>query len=134
MKTKFNCLLIATICYFSVVYGQATKPEMINGTWKLKSLKAQFPANISEKEKAKDQKIIDGDEADFKKYGFTFKGNALDIGKKHFTWMMNEKGTQVTVKKKGKSIIIATLVKVTAHQLIFTRPDEGMIVTFTLSR
>lgn len=134
MKTKINCLLIATICYFSMVYGQVSKTEMINGTWKLKNLKAQFPLNITEKEKQKDQKIIDSDEADFKKYGFTFKGNSLDIGKKHFTWMMNEKGTEVTVKKKGKSIITATLVNLSAHQLVFTRPDEGMVVTYTLYR
>lgn len=80
----------------------------------------------------KDQQIIAGDEADFKKYGFTFKGNSLDIDKKHFTWTMNEKGTQVTVQKKGKSIITATLVDVSEHQLVFTRPDEGMVVTYTL--
>ena len=32
MKTKINCLLIATVCYFSMDYGQSTKPEMINDT------------------------------------------------------------------------------------------------------
>lgn len=134
MKTKINCLLIATICYFSMVYGQVSKTEMINGTWKLKSLKAQFPVNISEKEKAKDEQIIKSDESDFKKYGFNFKGNSLNIGKKHFTWTLNKKETEVTVKKKGKSIITATLVELSEHQLIFTRPDEGMIVTYTLYR
>lgn len=134
MKTKFNLLLLAGLCFITAVSAQTQKSEMLTGSWKVQSLTAKFPPNVTVKQKTKGEKTIADDETEFKKAGFLFTGNKLTVGKKKFTWVMDKDGSQVVVKKGKKVIITAKLLELSAHQLIFTRPDEGMIVTYTLAR
>lgn len=135
MKSKYIMLLIAAIWAVSVANAQSNRSEMITGSWKLKNLKPQFPANALKKEIASDRKIIADDEKDFKKSSFVFtKDRRLLLGEKNFTWKLESDDKTVKVMKDDSLIIVATIVKLSAHQLIFTRPDEGMIVTYTLIR
>ncbi len=134
MKTKFNFLLLAGVCFITAVSAQTRKSEMLAGSWKVQHLTAEFPPNVTIKEKTDGEKSIAEDEAEFKKTGFLFSRNTLIVGKKKFTWVMNKDGKQVVVKKGNKVVITAKVLELSEHQLIFTRPDEGMIVTYTLYR
>ena len=134
MKTKLNLLLLAGICFTTAVSAQTHQADMLTGSWKLKNLTAKFPENLTVKQKTKGEKTIADDEMEFKKTGFVFTRNMLILGKKKFTWVMDKVGTQVVVKKGNKVIITANVLELSAHRLIFTRPDEGMIVTYTLDR
>ena len=69
-----------------------------------------------------------------KKPGLFLPEIHLRWAKKKFTWTMDKNGSRVVVKRGNKVIIIANVLTLTAHQLIFTRPDEGMIVTYTLTK
>jgi len=134
MRIRFNIALVAALFCAGLANAQSNKPEMLVGSWKVESLQPKFPVNITAKEKAKDEKTIADDEAEFKKAGFRFTGTELLVGPKKFTWKMSSSGNKVTVKKNKKTIINATILTLTADRLVFTRPDEGMIVTYTLSK
>lgn len=55
------------------------------------------------------------------------------VEKKTFSWSMNEAGNEVTVKN-GKLEIKAIVIELSEHKLVFSREDEGMVVTTTLTR
>ena len=135
MKTKINILLLAAVSFMTIAAAQSTKSDLLIGTWKLQSLSPEFPLNVTDKEKIKDEKIIADDTEYFKKNSFIFtKYGELTLGKKKFTWVMNATGNKVNVSKGHKVIIVATILKLSDHELIFTRPDEGMIVKYDLKR
>lgn len=133
--SKFNLLLLVSILFTIVATAQTPTPAMLVGAWKLESLKPKFPDNVTAKQKAAGEKVIADDTEEFKKISFVFtKQGGLAVGKKQFTWAMDSDGKTVEVKKKNKVAIVATVLTLTDHKLIFSRPDEGMIVTYTLVR
>jgi len=135
MKTQFNLLFIPAMFFITAAVAQTSKSQLLAGSWKLQSLKAGFPAKITAKEKAKDQKIIADDEKDFKKSGFNFtKTGGLVLGEKKFTWTMSSDGNMVKVMKGNKVVTLAKIVELNPRHLVFIRPDEGMQVTYTLTR
>jgi len=135
MQPKSHLLLLVATFIITAASAQSTKSELLTGLWKLKRLTPEFPAHVTKKEKAKDEKIIAGDEKDFKKTGFKFtKDGRLIVGEKEFTWKMESDEEHVKVMKDGKEIIVATIQQLTPHKLVFVRPDEGMQVTYTLTR
>lgn len=133
--SKFNLLLLVSVFFTIVATAQTPTPAMLVGSWKLESLKPKFPDNVTEKQKAKGEKVIADDTEEFKKVSFVFtKEGGLTVGKKQFTWAMDSDGKTVSVKKNNKVAIVATVLSLTDHKLVFTRPDEGMIVTYILVR
>lgn len=132
MKFKFNLLLAFMILFSVAAYCQSAKSALLIGTWKLESLKPHFPDTFSDKDKSKGEKIIAGDEAEFKKTGFIFSKDMVTVGKKKFGYVMNAEGTEVAVKKNNKTAFKATIIELTSDRLVFTRPDDGMTVTYTL--
>jgi hypothetical protein len=135
MQTKSHLLLLAATFIITAASAQSAKSELLTGSWKVKSLTPEFPAHVTKKEKAKDEKIIAGDQKDFKKTNFKFtKDGRLIVGEKEFTWKMDSDEEHVKVMKDGKEIIVAAIQQLSPHKLVFIRPDKGMQVTYTLTR
>ena len=135
MNAKVTPLVLATFLLFNGTSAQSTKANLLPGAWKVMGLSAAFPDKTSPDQIKKGKKTIADDEKNFKKTTFNFTADGkLTVGKKNFTWVMDADGSHVTVKRKHKAKIVATLEELSEHQLVFTRPDEGMIVTYTLSR
>jgi len=134
MKAKLYLLGLIVAFTVTSAYAQSKKSMLLIGTWTVESMKPAFPASFSDKQKAKGAKIVADDENDFKKTGFVFtKEGKLIVEKKTFYWTINDAGTQVIVKN-DKSEIKATIIELSAHRLVFSRKDEGMIVTSTLTK
>lgn len=134
MKKRIYLLSLIVLFAISATCAQSKKSELLTGTWSVASMKPAFPAGFTKKQDEKGAKTVADDEKDFKKTGFVFtKDGRLMLEKKLFYWSMNEAGTEVIVKN-GKSEIKATVIELSEHKLVFSREDEGMIVTTTLTR
>lgn len=135
MNTKIALVALATFLLISHSDAQSPKANLLPGTWKVMGLIAAFPDNASPDQITKGKKIIADDEKNFKKTTFDFTPDGkLTVGKKKFVWVMDADGSHVTVQRKKKPKIVATILELSDHRLVFTRPDDGMIVTYTLSR
>ena len=135
INSKFKFILLAAIFFMTIAAAQTPTPAMLVGAWKVESLQPKFPDGVTAKQKAKGEKVITEDTEAFTKTGFVFtEDGGLSVSGKQFTWVMDDNGKTVTVKKQKKVVSIASILELTDHKLVFSRPDEGMIVTYTLVR
>jgi hypothetical protein len=131
---KILFILIAVIT-LKVTHAQ-TSSTALAGAWKFQDLKAEYPQNMQGKKLADAQKDVQGDIKKFKKnfpFIFTEDGH-FTIGTHHGTWVMGEDGKTVTYTNEKKQKGTATILQLTEHQLIFSRVDDDITQTFTLTR
>lgn len=135
MKIR-NCLLAAMLLFAGhLCMAQTSRAGLLTGKWNVESLTPEFPKTATAKEKEKGMKEIAGDLKNFKATGFTFtKDGKLSVDNKTFEWSFLNSEKEVSVTKGKKEIALATIVELTEHKLVFTRLDEGMVVTCVLSR
>ncbi|SRR5260221_5210156 len=131
---KILFILIAVIT-LKVAPAQ-TPSSSLAGTWKFQDLKAEYPQNMQGKKLADAQKDVQSDIKKFKKnFPFTFTEDGhCTIGTHHGTWQMSEDGKTVTYTNEKKQKETAAILQLTEHQLIFSRVDDDITQTFTLTR
>lgn len=130
---KFTFLLIAVTAFKFA--GAQMSASLLVGSWKFQDMKAEYPKGMQGKKLADAQKDIEGDIRKFKEASFIFKkdGSCI-IGLHHGTWVMSQDSRTVTYINEKNTKEVATIVQLTAHQLVFSRIDEDIKQTFTLTR
>ena len=131
---KFLLLCFFALTQVKVSHAQIT-PSALAGSWKFQQLKAEYPKDMQGKKLADAKKDMKGDEKKFKSFAFSFTEDGhCTIGPIHGTWVMSEDGTTVTVTNEKNEKIVATIMQLTEHQLVFSRMDDGIKQTFTLTK
>lgn len=135
MKTKINRFLLAFITFIMMGAFQADPSAQLIGSWTLKSLIPAYPENMKPKTKADAEKDIQDLTGRLKKTKFIFsKDGHLSFERHSGMWKMSSDGKTVGLINDNKEKIVATILSLSAHQLVFSRVDDGIKQTFTLTR
>lgn len=130
---KFLFILIVVTAF--KLAGAQIQASALAGSWKFQNMKAEYPKDMQGKKLADAQKDMQGDIKKFKEVTFIFKKDGkCTIGGHHGTWVMSPDSQTVTYINEKNTKEVATIVQLTEHQLIFSRIDDNIKQTFTLTR
>lgn len=135
MKTKINSFVISIIGFLLLSAFQSYRSEVLIGSWKLTSLTAEYPKSMTGKAKTDAVNDVKGTNERLKKTSFVFtKDGHLSYANHIGTFVMSVDGKTVTFINDTKEKSIANIIKLTPHELIFTRVDNGITQTFHLAK
>lgn len=133
MKINSNIIALSVVTILLFSSFQIDQAGKLVGTWKLTRLTAIYPKKMTGKAK-KDA------EADIKETGERLKKTIFVFTRDGHLSYVSHVGTY-TVSKDGKSVDFmndtkekstAVIVRLTAHELEFTREDDGLTQVFYL--
>ncbi|MDB5089443.1 MAG: hypothetical protein JWR09_3437 [Mucilaginibacter sp.] len=135
MKAKIGTYLLPILTMLILGAFQVQHPETLIGAWKLKSLTAEYPKTMSGKSKSAAEADIKDLTGRLKKTTFVFSkdGYLSYLGHKG-KWVMSNDGKTVDFIDDAKEKTVASIIKLSADQLIFTRVDDGISQTFCLAK
>ncbi|MDP9078909.1 MAG: hypothetical protein M3O71_15880 [Bacteroidota bacterium] len=133
MKTKINSFTRYFIAIPLLSAFQIGPSATLVGTWKLTSLTAIYPKNMTSKARSTAEADIKSTSERLKQTTFVFsKDGHLSFAKHTGTYVIGKDGKTVDFVNYAKEKSTGLIVKLTTHDLEFTREDDGLTQVFHL--
>ena len=133
MKNKINAFVLSFIATQLLSAFQVIPPATLVGSWKLTSLSAIYPKTMTGKAKSTAEADIKNTGERLKQTTFVFtKDGHLSFAKHTGTYVIGKDDKTVDFVNDTKEKSTGHIVKLTIHELEFTREDDGLTQVFHL--
>jgi len=134
MTLTIKLLIFGALTFRSVAVSEQSQPALI-GSWKVISVKANYPATISPAEKMKSEMSLSKQELAFKASPFVFHENGdLEVMKMNDHWTLSKNGRSFKIMIMKDESMEADIISLTSAKLVFTVIDHEIKETFTLEK